>query len=66
MSILKDAIERAGASDRSKIKDALAKTKNFTGVTGEISFNSNGDPIKSAVIMKIDNGEIKYLKTINP
>jgi branched-chain amino acid transport system substrate-binding protein len=66
VSILKDAIERAGASDRSKIKDALAKTKNFTGVTGEISFNSNGDPIKSAVIMKIDNGEIKYLKTINP
>lgn len=64
--LLADAIHRAGSFEREKIRDALAQTRNFQGVTGDISFNQNGDPIKDVVIIKIINGEAHYLKTIKP
>jgi len=35
-------------------------------MTGTISFNANGDPIKSAVIMEIKNGKPQFFKTIKP
>lgn len=62
--ILADAIRRAGSLDREKIRELLSCTKNFQGVTGKISFDENGDPMKNAVVMKISNGKIVYLKTI--
>lgn len=64
--LLADAIRRANTFDREKIRDALAQTKNFQGVTGDISLNENGDPIKDVVIMEIINGKAHYLKTISP
>ena len=66
MMLLSDAIRRAGTTDRAKIRDALADTRNFEGVTGTISFDENGDPIKSAVIMEIKDGKPYYYKTIEP
>ncbi|MCP4351459.1 MAG: ABC transporter substrate-binding protein [Desulfobacterales bacterium] len=64
--VLADAITRAGSTDRDKIRDALAKTRFFKGVTGTISFDVNGDPVKSAVIMEISNGKPHYFKTVEP
>jgi len=64
--LLADAIRRAGSTDRAKIRDALAKTENFEGVTGMISINIHGDPVKSAVIMKITDGRSYYLKSVHP
>ncbi|MCP4100785.1 MAG: ABC transporter substrate-binding protein, partial [Lentisphaerae bacterium] len=64
--VLADAITRAGSTDRDKIRDALAKTRSFKGVTGTISFDANGDPVKSAVIMEIRNGKPHYFKTVEP
>jgi len=64
--LLADAIQRAGSTDREKIRDALENTKNFQGVTGSITLDSNGDPVKPAVIMKIINGKAIYYKTISP
>ena len=64
--LLADAIRRAGSEDRIKIRDALSKTRNFRGVTGDITFDKNGDPVKPAVIMKIENGKATYFKTISP
>jgi branched-chain amino acid transport system substrate-binding protein len=45
---------------------ALSTMKNFKGVTGNISFDKNGDAIKSAVILKVDKDGFKYMTTINP
>ncbi|MCP4351461.1 MAG: ABC transporter substrate-binding protein [Desulfobacterales bacterium] len=64
--VLADAITRAGSTDRDKIRDALADTRSFKGVTGTISFDANGDPVKSAVIMEISNGKPRYFKTVEP
>jgi branched-chain amino acid transport system substrate-binding protein len=64
--LMADAIERAGSTDRRRIRDALALTRAFQGVSGSISFNENGDPIKGAVIMEIIDGRSHYLKSVYP
>jgi branched-chain amino acid transport system substrate-binding protein len=66
MMLLAEAITRAASADRKKIRDAIANTRSFKGVTGTINFNVQGDPIKSAVLMEIINGEPRYLKTLEP
>ncbi len=62
--LLADAIKRSHSVDRKKIRAAIENTELFRGVTGNISFNKNGDPVKDAVINEISNGKIRYLKTI--
>jgi branched-chain amino acid transport system substrate-binding protein len=64
--LLAEAINRAGSTDRTKIRDALAKTKGFKGVTGTITFNGKGDPIKNAVVMKVTDGHGYYFKSVSP
>ena len=66
LMVLADAIKRSGSLDRKNIRDAIANTRSFKGVTGAISFNEDGDPIKSAVLMEIRNGLPHYLKTLKP
>ena len=64
--MLADAIKRANSSDRTKIRDALAKTRNFKGVTGNITIDKNGDSIKQIIILKIVDGRANYYMTIKP
>ncbi len=53
--------------DRAAVKEALAKTKDFDGAAGKISFNDNGDPDKCTVIVKIDeNGVFAFHDSICP
>ena len=66
VKLLEDAINRAGTIQRPDIRDALAQTNGFEGVTGTFSFNKHGDPIKNVVIMKIEAGRPVYLKQIAP
>ncbi len=64
--ILADAIKRAGTTDGPKVRDALAATKDFDGVTGKTTINEKRDATKSAVILQVKNGKFKYLETVNP
>ncbi|MFZ5633852.1 MAG: ABC transporter substrate-binding protein [Bacillota bacterium] len=64
--IIFQAIEKAGSTDRKAIRDAVAATKGFKGVTGTISYEGSGDPIKGAVILEIADGKYKYSATVNP
>jgi len=64
--VLADAIKRAGTTDGPKVRDALAATKNFAGVTGVTTINDQRDATKPAVIMQVKNGQFNYLETINP
>lgn len=61
-----DAIERAGSTDSAAIRDALEATDSYPGAAGTISFDENGDAVKSAVIKTIQDGEFRYLTTVEP
>ncbi len=64
-NVLANAIKRAGTADPKDIRNALAKTKNFPGVTGNISFDKNGDPInKTAVILEFKDKKSVYFKSV--
>lgn len=54
--IMFDAIKRASSLDGAAIRDALAATKNFPGVTGTVTFNENGDAVKPIIMIKIEPG----------
>ena len=61
------AIEKAQSLEGPAIKDAL-KDLSFVGVTGDISFDRNGDATKNAAYIKeIENGEFvfKDIQTID-
>ncbi len=54
-------------TDRTKVKDAMAKIKNYPGITGAMTFTPDGDPMKCAVVVKIDkNGEFAFHKSVCP
>jgi branched-chain amino acid transport system substrate-binding protein len=66
---IKDAGKITGRieKDRTAVRDALANIKNFAGITGNMTFTQEGDPIKCAVIVKInDKGEYEFFKSICP
>jgi len=64
--VLADAIKRAGTTDAAKLRDAIAATKDFDGVTGKTTINDKRDATKSAVILQVQNGKFHYLETVNP
>jgi len=50
------ALEKVGVDDKSKIRDAIASTLNFNGVTGIISFDDTGDAPRDMKVIQIRNG----------
>jgi branched-chain amino acid transport system substrate-binding protein len=64
--LLADAMKRAGSTDGAKVRDALAATKDFPAVAGNITINEKRDAVKSAVILKVDGGKFKFVETVNP
>lgn len=73
MLIVQKAIQDCGeltgdiAVDRKCVRDALAQIKDFDGITGQMTFTEQGDPIKCAVIVKInDAGEFEFYKQSCP
>jgi len=73
LHIVQKAIESCGKLPRNikkarkAVRDAMAKVKNFKGITGKMTFTEDGDPIKCAVIVKIsDKGEFKFYKSVCP
>ena len=65
-ALLFDAVKRAGTTNPKAVRDALAQTKGFEGVTGKITMDKDRNPEKSAVILKITGGKAKYESTVQP
>jgi len=63
--ILIDSLNRAGSTDGAAIRDAIAAT-NLECVSGVITFDGWGDPQKSAVVNKVENGKFVFQKFIQP
>lgn len=73
LRLVQQAIQDAGKitgrakKDRKAIRNALAKIKNFEGITGNMTFTEEGDPIKCAVIVRInEKGEYEFNQSVCP
>jgi branched-chain amino acid transport system substrate-binding protein len=64
--ILADAIKRAGSTEGPKLRDALAATKNFPGVTGTTTLDAQRNAAKEAVVLTVKNGKFKFVESIAP
>lgn len=64
-SLLIKAIEKAGSTEPDKIKDAM-KSLSVEVVSGKVSFDEKRNPVKSAVIIKVEDGKQKFIKKVNP
>ena len=65
--LLWQALNTAGKNDRQAVRDALAKIPQYDGVTGSMQFKEgSGDPIKSAVILKIKDGKFVWFANAKP
>jgi branched-chain amino acid transport system substrate-binding protein len=65
-NILFAAIERAKSTDGPAIRDALAETKAFPAVTGNITINDERNAVKPAVVLTIKDGKFQLVKRVNP
>ena len=65
MRFLIEAIQTAG-TDGPKLRDALAATKNFPGITGVISMDKDRNAVKPATVLKLEDGKYVYIETIQP
>ncbi|OQY13698.1 MAG: branched-chain amino acid ABC transporter substrate-binding protein [Desulfobacteraceae bacterium 4572_19] len=53
--------------DRKNIKNGIAAIKEVKGITGNMKFDEQGDPIKCAVVVNInDKGEFVFTKAVCP
>ncbi|MBL8758199.1 MAG: ABC transporter substrate-binding protein [Phycisphaerae bacterium] len=66
--ILFDAMARAKSLSGKDLRDALAGTKEFKGVTGTISIDEKRNAKKAAVVVKMDGEPLgpKFVATISP
>ena len=64
--ILFDAIRRANSTEPAAIRDAIATTRDFEGITGKITMDENRNPVKPAVVLKVQDGALQFVETVSP
>lgn len=64
-SLMFAAIDKAGSTDPSAVVKALEGIS-FEGVSGKVTFDASHNPVKSAVVLQVIGGEVKYAATVNP
>lgn len=65
--VLAEAIKRAGTTDGPKLRDAIAETKGFQGVTGVITLGPDRNPIgKKLAILEVRNGTTILKGVVDP
>ncbi len=65
INVAANALSKAGAEDPTKIRDAIAATKDFPVASGRISFNELGEVYKAAQIQVIKGGKFRHYATID-
>ena len=64
--VLVDSIRRAGTTEGTKLRDAIAATKNFTGASGVTTIDEKRNATKGATIIAIKDGKLQFFKTVAP
>ena len=62
--ILADALTRAGTTENVKLRDAIAATKDYPGVTGSITMDADRNAQKGAVVLKIENKRFNFYRSV--
>src|SRR5262249_48623748 len=62
--LLFQAMKSAKSLSGPDLRDAIAQTKDFDGVTGRITINAQRNAEKSAVIIEVTNGKFKFKERI--
>ena len=64
--LMLDGISRAKSTNGKAIRDQIAATKRFEGVTGYITIDADHNAVKEAVIKTVKNGNFAYVTAIQP
>jgi len=64
--VMADAIRRAGSTEGPAIRDALAATRNFQGVTGATTMDKDRNASKAAVVIMVKDGKFKFVQSVAP
>jgi branched-chain amino acid transport system substrate-binding protein len=64
--LLFDAMDRAATTDGKELAVAIAATKDFKGVTGTITIDSDRNAKKDAVVLEVVDGVPKYVASVTP
>ena len=66
MYLVKDAIEAADELSAEAVTKSLEKMTDFEGVTGTFSFDEQHNPVKSAIIIELQNGKEVSATEVKP
>ncbi len=64
--VLIDALRRARSTQAPALREALANTRDFEAVTGSITIDAQRNARKPAVILKVSEGRLRFVETVNP
>jgi branched-chain amino acid transport system substrate-binding protein len=64
--VLVDAIRRAGSTESAKLRDAIASTRDFRGVTGRTTLDAKRNATKPLVVLTVKNGKFELVQTVTP
>ena len=64
--VLTAALRTTKSLGGADLRDAIAATKDYAGVTGSISLDKDRNAVKPAVVLKIQGGKSSYVTTVNP
>jgi len=64
--ILIHAFRQSNSAEPSRVREALAQTHDFPGVTGKITIDENRDARKASVVLRVQDGKFQYVQTITP
>jgi len=60
------AMVRANATEGPALRDAIAMTKNFPGVTGHTTIDEHRNSSKAAVMMTVKDGRLQFHESVTP
>lgn len=65
-NLLLEGIRSAGSLKPELVRDAMNNIKDFKTVSGNISFDKDGNPLKDAVVLQYQGGVQKFIATVRP
>lgn len=66
LGLLLEAIQSQGSIDTESIRAGLVSIEQYNGVTGSITFQESGDPLRSIVILRIEDNKPVFYQQVNP